>query len=189
MNIQEDLRIIKTKKALQNTLISLLKEKSFEEVKVADLCKKALVNRSTFYAHYNDKYELFQSTIETLKNDLNDDLKQNENELDTLDYLMKLMELYLNHMEEKKDIYLPIVRHNKNGIIMDIICDALEKDIETKIYHDHKNESLNVPIDVIIKFYIGAIFNVGMEWLNNTQKYNKEDLLKYMNILIKKGIN
>ena len=30
------------------------KDKTFEEIKVSDICKKALINRSTFYSHYND---------------------------------------------------------------------------------------------------------------------------------------
>ena len=53
---KNDLRVIKTKNALFETLTNLMKEKTFEEIKVSDICNKALINRSTFYAHYNDKY-------------------------------------------------------------------------------------------------------------------------------------
>ena len=49
---KDDLRIIKTKKALYNALINLMKNKTFEEIKVSDICNEALVNRSTFYAHF-----------------------------------------------------------------------------------------------------------------------------------------
>ena len=43
------------------------KDKTFEEIKVSDICKKALINRSTFYSHYNDKYELLVDFINVLK--------------------------------------------------------------------------------------------------------------------------
>ena len=43
------------------------KDKTFEEIKVSDICKKALINRSTFYSHYNDKYELLVDFINALK--------------------------------------------------------------------------------------------------------------------------
>ena len=54
----EDKRIIKTKKNLKNTLISLLDKKPFEQITVTELCQAAETSRITFYTHYNDKYEL-----------------------------------------------------------------------------------------------------------------------------------
>ena len=47
-----DLRVIKTKNLIYNTLIELMKDKTFEEIKVSDICNKALINRSTFYSYY-----------------------------------------------------------------------------------------------------------------------------------------
>mgnify|MGYP004660683401 FL=1 len=58
MKEKKDLRIIKTKIALYNALTNLMKNKTFEEIRVSDICNEALINRSTFYAHYEDKYEL-----------------------------------------------------------------------------------------------------------------------------------
>ena len=73
-----DLRIVKTNKALYEALLLLMKEKTFEEIKISDLCQKALINRSTFYAHYNDKYELLITMVEDLKQALLSSLKTNE---------------------------------------------------------------------------------------------------------------
>lgn len=67
MEKKTDLRIIKTKKVIYEALIDLMKEKTFEEIKVSDICNKALINRSTFYAHYEDKYELLVEFINDLK--------------------------------------------------------------------------------------------------------------------------
>ena len=67
MTNKNDLRVIKTNKALFNALLDLMKEKTFEEIKISDVCSKALINRSTFYAHYNDKYELLVDFINVLK--------------------------------------------------------------------------------------------------------------------------
>ena len=67
MEKKEDLRIIKTKKNLYEGLLILLKDQSFENVKVSDICKISLVNRSTFYDHFQDKYELLNSLIKYLE--------------------------------------------------------------------------------------------------------------------------
>ena len=42
----------------------------------------------------------------------------------------------------------------------------------------------NIPNKIITKFYLGAIVNIGMEWIRDNSKYKKEDILKYFNILI-----
>ena len=81
--MKEDLRITKTRKVLFETLVLLMKEKSFEEIKVSDICKKALINRSTFYSHYSDKYELFMELIDALKDNLTESLNNNDSNVYT----------------------------------------------------------------------------------------------------------
>ena len=64
MNNKTDLRIVKTKKILFETLIKLMKQKNFEKIKISDICEESLINRSTFYAHYEDKYDLLIELVE-----------------------------------------------------------------------------------------------------------------------------
>ena len=51
----EDKRIRKTKKTLKTTLIKMLKEETFDQVSITELCKNADISRITFYSHYSDK--------------------------------------------------------------------------------------------------------------------------------------
>ena len=44
-----------------------MKNKSFEEIKVSDVCKEAHINRSTFYNNFNDKYDLLFSLFHDLE--------------------------------------------------------------------------------------------------------------------------
>lgn len=55
---QQDLRVTKTQRALAYAMLSLLEKNSFARITVNDLCQEALVSRSTFYAHFEDKYQL-----------------------------------------------------------------------------------------------------------------------------------
>ena len=71
---KEDLRVKKTKLSLYNGLLSLMTKKPFESIKISEICNVSLVNRSTFYDHFNDKYELFQSYIEHLSVSLSEKL-------------------------------------------------------------------------------------------------------------------
>ncbi len=55
---ESDLRIVKTRRAIEDALIRLLGCKSFEKITVGDILSEALINRTTFYRHYTDKYAL-----------------------------------------------------------------------------------------------------------------------------------
>ena len=53
-----DIRIEKTKTALHNTFLELRSRKPLEKITIKELCEKAQINKSTFYSHYKDIYDL-----------------------------------------------------------------------------------------------------------------------------------
>lgn len=55
----------RTKMHLQQALIALTKEKGFHSVSVKDIVQYAQYNRSTFYIHYQDKFELAEDLLYT----------------------------------------------------------------------------------------------------------------------------
>ncbi len=57
---RNDLRVVKTKQALHNALLTLLSEKPLENISIAEICREANVNRGTFYLHYEQKEKLFE---------------------------------------------------------------------------------------------------------------------------------
>ena len=188
MKQKQDLRIIKTKKNLYESLIDLLSEKPFEEIKVSDICEHAYINRSTFYAHYSDKYELFASLIEDLRASFAYELTTNQNISNSREYYLEMLKIFLNHVEEKKKIYFSIMIHNKNSIIMDMIYDTLNEDIKKRIEEEQDHITTNIPSDIVAKFYLGAVFNVGMEWMKNHSKYTKQEIIEYLGILLPTSI-
>ncbi|MFC3799210.1 TetR/AcrR family transcriptional regulator [Cohnella sp. GCM10012308] len=53
----------RTNEHLKSALIKLIKEKGFHAVSVKDIVDCAAYNRSTFYAHYQDKFELAEDLL------------------------------------------------------------------------------------------------------------------------------
>ena len=53
-----DLRTEKTESSIINAFIELRAKKPLEKITVKELCQLARINKSTFYAHYSDIYEL-----------------------------------------------------------------------------------------------------------------------------------
>ena len=184
---KEDLRIVKTRNALKDAIVTLMKDKQFEEIKISDICNTALVNRSTFYAHYEDKYELLVDIINSLKINLLDDLDKNKKILNTKEYYIELIKLILNHINDKKDIYTKVLINNHNSILMDILEDAVMKDINKRI-KKKQIKTGDIPANIFIKYYLGGVANVCIEWLNNQNTYTENDIISYLEKLIPNNI-
>ena len=187
MEKKEDLRITKTKKLLYEALLKEMETKAFEDIKVNDLCEISMINRSTFYSHYNDKYDLFVDLLNTLKNELFDKLDENKFIVSTKEYYMELIRLLLDHLEEHKKIYYSIILSNRNSLVVDIILDTTIKDINKRLNISNIDRK-SVPADVIINFYLGAVSMVGLNYLKSDNKYSKQDIINYLSVLIPDNI-
>ena len=60
----------KTEKQIEDSLLQLMKEQTFETISIRQLIDLAEVNRSTFYRHYLDKYDLLEKIEDRLLGDL-----------------------------------------------------------------------------------------------------------------------
>ncbi len=69
-----DLRIVKTRKNIREAFLQLRAETPLEKIRVANLCKLALINKTTFYKHYQDIYalseEIENETIASILNSI-----------------------------------------------------------------------------------------------------------------------
>ena len=65
-----DRRIRKTKSQLRAGLSKLMQHKSIKEITVKELVEEVDINRSTFYLHYTDIYNM----LETIENDLQEEI-------------------------------------------------------------------------------------------------------------------
>ena len=57
-------QFLRTHNAITNAMIHLLKDKPFEKITVQDILDETPVTRATFYAHYQDKYEIAEKMQE-----------------------------------------------------------------------------------------------------------------------------
>ena len=70
MKYKEDMRIVRTRKHLSSTIIQMMQTMPIDKISVIDICKEAIVNRATFYAHFEDKYHLLSFALEELKDEI-----------------------------------------------------------------------------------------------------------------------
>lgn len=61
-----DIRIVKTERAVKNAFLKLRSKKELEKITVKELCQEAQINKSTFYSHYKDIYDLSDAIEEEI---------------------------------------------------------------------------------------------------------------------------
>ena len=64
MEQKENQRIRLTKTLLTDALLEMLQEQPIHAISIRDLCKKAGINRTTFYLHYETIADLVNETLE-----------------------------------------------------------------------------------------------------------------------------
>ncbi|WP_312094615.1 TetR/AcrR family transcriptional regulator [Niallia sp.] len=91
-----------TKQAIEDAFSELLEKKDIEDITIKNITERANVNRATFYAHYQDKYQLFDNMIyesasKTVKRYTNHTNEWNEKQIESL---YKAVEEYLSRVKE-----------------------------------------------------------------------------------------
>ena len=87
---------------MDEALICLLNEKDYEYITVKEICKKAGVNRSTFYLHYESMDDLLEETLEYVNKKFLDYFE------DTSDFITNI------NMSSKENLYLINDKYYKN---------------------------------------------------------------------------
>ena len=125
MDYKEDLRIIRTRKLLSSTLLDMMEEQSLEKISVIDLCTKALVNRATFYAHFEDKYHLLTFALEELKDEVYARFSKDVKASSPKEVLVKLAHLTFDFVKDNRNHVANLLAHNRNGSALYRLCDKV----------------------------------------------------------------
>lgn len=86
-----DRRAIRTRKVLRASLLSLMKERPIAKITVKELCSKAEINRTTFYAHYTDISQLLEQIEEDLLGEIASNLTSGLSNDTISDMMMNLL--------------------------------------------------------------------------------------------------
>ena len=66
---KEDRRIRYTKQVIKDTLLKLLGKNHFAKITVTELCRRAEINRGTFYLHYYDMNDVLDDILDDMLSD------------------------------------------------------------------------------------------------------------------------
>ncbi len=185
---KEDLRIRRTYKLLFEALIALLKERSFEEISVTDICEKAMVHRTTFYKHFQDKYHLLQFGIKELQKSFDELSFTNENYNNPQQYYMEYFRRVLHFVADNYQMSSAIISNTENekGAILVMFYLLIAEDIAKKLEHFEKKgiTKHSVPTPIIANFRAGALIALTRWWIQNGMPISIDDMIQYVDSML-----
>lgn len=63
--MKTDLRIIKSRSAIENAFVNLVEIKGFQNITITEIAEKAMVNRNTIYLNYGSKEDILEAIMRT----------------------------------------------------------------------------------------------------------------------------
>ena len=164
-----DARIIRTRRDLSNALIQLLETTDYDEIKVIDICKKAMISKVTFYNNFKNKSELLNHILlefeEKIKNDIEKVAPAFQNQKGMILGIVRIA--YKNVLKNKVIFGKILSNHQTSSVIIELrnfICQEIIKHGDLLISDDKSS----VPKEYFAAFYSGAITSILPMVLNQT---------------------
>lgn len=178
-----DLRVKKTLRALRETMLELIQKKPIEKISVIDICEAAMVNRATFYAHFEDKYRLLDYCIEQFFNPFETTEQKHNTPSEYSEDLVNIVHEILVHLEQNKGIYKAILQRNSSIEVL------MRSNVENQLLEiGKKYEDIGmkppVPPDMLAAFLSGAIVNLVIHWINQENAVSADKITQYLETLV-----
>lgn len=168
-----DRRVDRTRTLLQNALLSLISERSYETITVEDICETANVGRSTFYAHYTSKDDLKRSGIDDhLRKLLVERQRETLNRSgnpggQTFGFSLAMFE----HARDHKELYRALAG-GRGGVvalatIRQILSDLVRSELAASA---NKDSAEALPREAVVQYVVGAYMAVMTWWLDGGAK-------------------
>jgi AcrR family transcriptional regulator len=180
MSDKNDRRSQRTRHLLSAALVELIREKDYKTITVNDIIERANVSRSTFYAHYKDKDDLFLGELDRVIEVLSRRIPGQ----DEMPFLPSLG--LFQHVSEEYELYRALVW--TPGI--DLLIKHMQKSLTQRVEQGLQNsgQEYGVPIPILANFITGSFLNLLKWWLENKEKQTPEQMNEMFKKLILSGI-
>lgn len=180
---QVDLRIRRTHKLLWEALMVELSQRSFEEVTIKEICGRAMVHRSTFYKHYEDKYALLSQGMQQMYEVFLAEVNEPPSMFSIDDpprYFVRLFE----HVAEHQQFYKLMLCGKGIGRFQKLVKDSIAAQAEAKIHAlTPAHQKLAVPPVMYVQYLAGAVLSLLAWWLENDMPHTPHRMAQYLLLL------
>lgn len=182
MKNKNDVRFSKSDQAIRQSFIDLLKVKKFDRISVKMIIDKAAINRSTFYAHFLDKYDLMdqlqEELLDNLINNLPDVNWQSNKPL--IEQFQDRATGIVQNINQNRELFVLMLSNNVGNSFEKTMQDKSRTVFEGII----SDEYLTVPREYVVVLLTSAVSSTLITWAKNGFKESPEEFANIISHII-----
>lgn len=178
----EDLRQRRSKQHMSEALLELMSQRPFREISVVDVCQRAMVHRTTFYAHFEDKNALLRYVLAELRRSFEAEQESIEAQAGARGYLLAEFRSALSFLKRNRQVYLSGLKGGSTELhlVEDAVTQGLERRFEKEGFYDGREQMAQSAA----RYYSGALLSVVRWWLENGMPISEEELVEQVSFLL-----
>lgn len=188
----EDRRVRKSKRAIKQAFIQLLKENNLDRITIQQISDLADVNRGTFYLNYEDKYalldEMENEQIEKIKGfvDIRKmDLSTKNSDRFIEDFANKIIKNVITHIEHNIEFYQVILNLERKSQIEEQLADIVRSNIKHLI--GNKDNVFGISENYYLSYVVGSMMSMIKYWVSDENRVSVEELVNYVSTIASTG--
>lgn len=176
-----DLRIVKTLRQIDHALLENLSTHPFQKITVDMICKTALINRSTFYKYYLDKYDLLEQylnrTLEEFRRNINVEfINADPSNIHDICYINNF-DSSLKFIDENKKIYEILWNASISRKIFDEMTKIVRDNIlETMKSRDGQSAHQQKCADLYAYLFASNMMSLILWWFRYYDEVSRKDI-------------
>jgi len=173
-NQSNDLRVRRTRKWLQDALIGLMKEKSFQDIQITELTAHAQVSRPAFYLHFRSKEELLLSHVDVIFDEFHAEVSREiaRGNIDRKRFSIMLFQYWERYAEtlrmvvqaENPDILLERLKEYVGVMMKEVAAKSGKPAIDPRLQ------------EFIVGFVAGGAYMLLTQWISNKMLFSAEQM-------------
>jgi len=157
-----DVRVERTRRALQEALFELARERPLDELTIADIAARAGVNRSTFYQHYSDKETLLADALDATAEATGAALPEL---VEPLFEPPQALFAFLEHIEANAGLYRRVLGSPGSAVVTARLRRRIELIAGDAVVRSGTRVFEGLPLDVVAAGIAGSALGVIEAWL------------------------
>ena len=172
----ESAKRLKTKKIIEEAMVKLLREESFDQITTVKLTKEAGISRSSFYTHYRDKYDMIERYQQVLFHQLEYIFDKHHKTPQPQETIKEVFEFL-----EREPLLAALLSENGTKEIQSFFRNKFQqliaKDLQFRILGEPFNE---IERDYAAIYLTNACFGVTQTWLTRGRHEKPEMLANFL---------
>lgn len=180
-----DRRVRRTRDVLGDALVELMREKPFEEITVQQVLDRAGVSRSTFYAHYRDKNDLFLGDVEDFFEMMASHLVRCG---EVSDRVAPVRELF-GHVAQVREFYAALVASGKIHDTMELGKGYFARSIEQRLSTLCPEDKGSSERAALAYALAGALWSLLSWWIDHGTKASPAEMDEIYHRMVWSGVS